>query len=63
MSKDQNTPREELICGKIDLCIQAIQNNDPVTAIEYLSYIRHDAMRMEQKLIHRKRQVSQLINR
>ena len=54
--KDINTPRDELICGKIDLCIQAIQNNEPVTAIELLGDIRYDAQRMEQKLIERKKQ-------
>jgi hypothetical protein len=55
--KTINTPREELICGKIDLIITLIQNNNLLNALEIINYIRDDAEKMEQKLISRKKEV------
>lgn len=60
MSKNQFTPREELICGKLDLLFDLIVNGDRIKAIDILSDIRHDAERMEQKLISRKQEVNDL---
>jgi len=58
--KDVNTPRNELICGKIDACIEAVQKGKLVDAIDYLGDIRYDAQRMEQKLIARKKQCASM---
>lgn len=58
MPKDIHTPREELICGKIDQAVEACQREDVVRAIDLLDMIRHDAERMEAKLIWYKREFS-----
>lgn len=60
MPKNINTPREELICGKLDVLFNLILDGNKVDAIEYLQDIRHDAQRMEQKLIIRKQEVEKL---
>ncbi len=56
MPKTINTPREELICGKLDLLIDLIKDNNKVDAIYLIEDIRHDAQRMEAKLIIRKQE-------
>ena len=53
MAKNINTPREELICGKLDLLITAIVEGRQFDAIDLINDIRTDAQRMEQKLIMR----------
>ena len=58
--KTINTPRHELICGKIDECVSAVRVANYVNAMDYLGYIRSDAQRMEQKLITRKEEVAAL---
>lgn len=60
MPKTVNTPREELICGKLDALIQAILDEDKFLCIDLVGYIRDDAERMEQKLILRKHEVKEL---
>lgn len=60
MPKTINTPREELICGKIDALENAIlgfsESVEVVKCVNLLKSIRHDAERMEQKLIIRKQE-------
>lgn len=63
MPKNIHTPREELICGKLDLLTKAIQNNDLITALDLIPDIRYDAERMESKLILRKQEVRELIKK
>ena len=53
MPKNINTPREELICGKLDLLLTAIVEGRQFDAIDLINDIRTDAQRMEQKLIMR----------
>ena len=63
MPKNINTPREELICGKLDYLTKAVIAGDKFTAIDLINSIRTDAERMEQKLIMRKHEVSSLENK
>lgn len=56
MPKTINTPREELICGKLDLLTDLIKEGNKVDAIYLIEDIRHDAERMEAKLIIRKQE-------
>lgn len=56
MPKTINTPREELICGKLDLLVELIREDNKVDAIYLIEDIRHDAQRMESKLILRKQE-------
>lgn len=65
--KNQNTPRDELVCGKIDRAIDAVislqhhtNKNDLVMIIDLLNAIRHDCQRMELKLVLRKDEVAEL---
>ena len=60
MSKNQHTPRGELICGKLDLVFSIAQAQEDVGLAELTEHIRHDAERMEQKLISRKGEVEEL---
>ena len=57
MPKNINTPREELICGKLDYLTKAVIAGDKFTAIDLINSIRTDAEKMEQKLIMRKHEV------
>ena len=54
MPKNIYTPRDELICGKLDMAEDIARSLKSVELIELLADIRHDAERMEQKLIQRK---------
>ena len=56
--KDWNTPRAELICGKIDEAERISAKAELVEIMPILQYIRHDAERMEQGLIRRKDEVT-----
>jgi hypothetical protein len=56
MPKTIHTPREELICGKLDLLLEAVIDNRKFNAIDLIEDIREDAQRMEQKLILRKQE-------
>lgn len=57
MPKTPYSPRNELICGKLDEAHRMAVELGSVQLVEILSNIRHDAERMEQKLISRKEQV------
>lgn len=46
MSKDINTPREDLICGKLELLTTAIIDGRKFDAIDLINSIRTDAERM-----------------
>ena len=56
MPKTIYTPRNELICGKIDAANEIAIKLRSVELVELISAIRFDAERMEQKLIQRKNQ-------
>lgn len=60
MKKDQFTPRDELICGKLDLLTDKVIEGDKIGCIDLINSIRNDAERMEQKLIMRKREAYEL---
>ncbi len=62
MPKNINTPREELICGKLDCLTRAVVAGEKFTAIDLINSIRTDAERMEQKLIMRKHEFEALAN-
>lgn len=59
MPKTIHTPRDELICGKIDIAQELATKLKSVELIYILQDIRHDAQRMEQKLILRKDQAKE----
>lgn len=60
MPKNINTPRSELICGKLDSLDDELMRLG-LTSLLYLSAdIRRDAERMEMKLVSRKVEVSDL---
>ena len=50
MPKNEFTPRDELICGKLDALHGAIVSGELLTALDLLEAVRHDAERMEAKL-------------
>ena len=52
--KTINTPREELICGKLDALFELVKKEKRADMAELVHEIRHDAQRMEAKLIIRK---------
>lgn len=56
MPKTITTPRDELICGKLDLLTDLIKSGNVVDAIYLIDDIRFDAQRMEAKLIIRKQE-------
>ena len=60
MPKTINTPRKELICGKLDNLTRAVIAGDKLIAIDLINSIRTDAERMEKKLILRKQEVNAL---
>ena len=59
MPKNIRTPREELICGKLDLLTAAIMEARKFDAIDLVNDIRADAQRMEAKLIIRKQEANE----
>ena len=58
MPKTHFTPRDELICGKIDKAVEVARALHSVELVELLADIQHDAERMEQKLISRKEEAT-----
>jgi len=56
MPKTIWSKRDELICGKLDLLIDAIVDDRKFNALDLIGEIRHDAERMEAKLIFRKQE-------
>lgn len=56
MPKNHNTPRDELVCGKLDNLAIRMQVEGDHRALELIQDIRHDCERMEQKLISRKQE-------
>lgn len=56
MPKNIFTPRDELVCGKIDKSEQIAKSLGSLDLIDLLHDIRFDCERMEQKLISRKEQ-------
>lgn len=54
MPKNIFTPREELVCGKIDKAEEIARTLKSVELIYLLDDIRQDCQRMEAKLILRK---------
>ena len=54
MPKNIFTPRDELVCGKIDKSEQIAKSLGSLDLIDLLHDIRFDCERMEQKLISRK---------
>lgn len=54
MPKNIHTPRDELICGKIEKAVILAQELKSVDLVYLLEDIQHDANRMEAKLIEYK---------
>ena len=59
MSKNIFTPRDELVCGKIDKSEQIAKSLGSFDLIDLLHDIRFDCERMEQKLIFRKEEAKE----
>lgn len=57
MPKTVFSKREDLICGKLDLANEEAIKLQSFVLIDLINEIRHDAERMEQKLIYRKNQI------
>jgi len=57
MPKTVWTPRDELVCGKLDRAYEIAIRFESIELLDLLADIRHDCERMEQKLISRKEQV------
>jgi len=57
MPKTVWTPRDELVCGKLDRACEIAIRFESIELLDLLADIRHDCERMEQKLISRKEQV------
>jgi len=55
MPKIIHTPRDELVCGKLDLLEDKLRELGLVECLYLTSDIRHDCERMEAKLIERKK--------
>ena len=68
MPKTINTPRDELVCGKIEALTEILTDAKVtdaklIDALYLLRDIQHDCNRMEQGLIRRKEQVQELIKK
>jgi len=59
MPKNIFTPRDELVCGKIDRAEQIAKSLGSLDLIDLLHDIRFDCERMEQKLISRKEEAKE----
>ena len=59
MPKNIFTPRDELVCGKIDKSEQIAKSLGSLDLIDLLHDIRFDCERMEQKLISRKEEAEE----
>lgn len=60
MPKNIHTPRDELICGKIDVALEIAIKHQDIKLLDALVAIRSDAERMEAKLVSRKDEVAAL---
>ncbi len=60
MPKTVWTPRDEMVCGKIDRAYEIAIKLESTELLDLLADIRHDCDRMEQKLISRKEEVARL---
>lgn len=60
MPKTVWTPRDELVCGKLDRACEIAIRFESIELLDLLADIRHDCERMEQKLISRKEEVARL---
>jgi len=60
MPKTVWTPRDELVCGKLDRAYEIAIRFESIELLDLLADIRHDCERMEQKLISRKEEVARL---
>ena len=54
MPKTIHTPRDELVCGKLDLLEDRLRELGLVECLHLAGDIRHDCERMEAKLVERK---------
>lgn len=61
MVKTVYTPREELMCGKLDALFELVKDSGRADMAELIHQIRYDAQRMEAKLIERKEEVERLL--
>ena len=59
MPKNIFTPRDELVCGKIDKSEQIAKSLGSLDLVDLLHDIRFDCERMEQKLISRKEEAEE----
>ena len=59
MPKNIFTPRDELVCGKLDKAEQIAKSLGSLDLIDLLHDIRFDCERMEQKLISRKEEAKE----
>ena len=60
MPKTIYTPREELVCGKLDVLEDMSRKLHSVEMLYTLADVRHDCERMEMKLVSRKDEVAKL---
>lgn len=60
MPKTIYTPREELVCGKLDVLEDMARKLQSVEMLDLLRDVRHDCERMEAKLVSRKDEVERL---
>ena len=59
--KTINTPRDDLVCGKLDVLEDKIRALGLVELLYITGDIRHDCERMEAKLVLRKHEVEQYV--
>ena len=62
MPKNIHTPRDELVCGKLDTLEDRLRELGLVDLLYLSADIRHDCERMEAKLASRKHEVLNLIH-
>lgn len=60
MPKTAFTPRDQLVCGKLDALWEAVHSGDKLRSCELISAIQRDCERMESKLVLRKAEVERL---
>jgi len=60
MPKTWATPRDELVCGKLDVLQHMAKNAGSIEMLDLIKDVRHDCERMEQGLIRRRDEVRRL---
>ena len=60
MPKTIHTPRDELVCGKLDALEDKLRELGLVELLYLAADIRHDCERMEAKLISRKEEAERM---